>query len=334
MRSRPRRGFTLIELLVVIAIIAILIALLLPAVQQAREAARRTQCRNHLKQLALACHNYHDAFFLFPMGADASLIGWKQFIYPFIDQAPLYNTINFANNVSPGTHCRDGAPCMSMQYQVEVLNLAGQKAYCDIPKAIFGCPSDPRANTPASWAGGVGRTDNALFNNYFATCGNVDSELRGGRNFGPNSRHRGVCPSWSSGSPCTDKIDTPGFQPWNEYNGLFGMMTKVPIAKCTDGTSNTFLLGERPIDGNGSWGWEVNCAEGDGMLGTGYPMIQLNTTNFNPNGYLPAAYGSYHTGGAHMAMGDGSVRFVSVNIDRNTWLALGSRAGSEVTGEF
>ncbi len=96
--SSRHRGFTLIELLVVIAIIAILIALLLPAVQQAREAARRTQCKNHLKQLGLALHNYHDTYSVFPYGHQSEVTGarhrracWFQSILPFVDQAPLYN---------------------------------------------------------------------------------------------------------------------------------------------------------------------------------------------------------------------------------------------------
>ena len=108
-RFRRSRGFTLIELLVVIAIIAVLIALLLPAVQQAREAARRTQCRNNLKQIGLALHNYLSTHTVFPFGKGAPYVGaagyarWSQhaMILPYIDQAPLYNSIDFNN--PPGT---------------------------------------------------------------------------------------------------------------------------------------------------------------------------------------------------------------------------------------
>jgi prepilin-type processing-associated H-X9-DG protein len=210
-----------------------------------------------------------------------------------------------------------------------VLTTSGLQCWAAVPKKVFHCPSDPRAGTIASWGGSPG--NEALFQNYFACCGNVNSQVRGSASYGPNSRHRSVNLDGGSG---LDVITAANFQPWNEYNGLFGMAMRVKVGSCTDGLSNTFLLGERPIDGNGSWGWEINCAEGDGMIGTGFPMIQLNSTNFNPNGYLPPAFGSYHTGGAHLAMGDGSVRFVSANISNITWLGLGSRAGGEVLGEF
>jgi len=326
MQLRKKRGFTLIELLVVIAIIAVLIALLLPAVQQAREAARRTQCRNNLKQLGLACHNYESAYGVFPMGADASLIGWKQYVYPFIEQTALYNGINMSDNISNTTFCRQSTPCYTVQLQYANAVTAGQKPWASVNKAIFNCPSDPRAGLPAAgWGTGV---NNSIFQDYFACCGNVDSDARGNANYGPNSRHR--CVGSPGNTANADIVNTTGFQPWNEYNGLFGLMKRVKIGDCTDGLSNTFLIGERPVDQNGSWGWEVNCLEGDGMLGTGQPQV------LQPfgNGYIKAAFGSWHAGGAHFAMGDGSVRFVSSSINFNTWKGLGSAAGSEITSDF
>jgi prepilin-type N-terminal cleavage/methylation domain-containing protein len=120
-----RRAFTLIELLVVIAIIAILIALLLPAVQQAREAARRTQCRNNLHQLGLAMHNYHDAHRVFPFGFRGTYWGWATQLFPFIDETSLYNALNFDLRV-------DG-----VQNRTVFLSRLAQ----------FMCPSDPDVST-------------------------------------------------------------------------------------------------------------------------------------------------------------------------------------------
>ena len=291
MPLRKSRGFTLIELLVVIAIIAVLIALLLPAVQQAREAARRTQCRNNLKQLALACHNYENTFSVFPMGADASMIGWKQYIYPYIDQTNSYNTINMADNVETGgTWCRQGAPCYTIQRQ-SALQTAGtapytpaRKPWAATPKAIFACASDPRANSVSPYGASPG--SDALFQNYFACIGNLNVPLRYTANgsYGPNTRHRSI--GTAANTSASDYLGAPNFQPWNESTGLFGLMTKVKVGDASDGLSNTMLLGERAVDSIGSWGWEINCLEGDGMLGTGAPMWP--TTIFNATVYNDA----------------------------------------------
>ena len=114
LRSR-RSAFTLIELLVVIAIIAVLIALLLPAVQQAREAARRSQCKNNLKQYGLALHNYHDNYGCFPIGSEANwsngaFLSWQSRILPYVDQSPIYNQINFSTPGVIGINLSDGQP--------------------------------------------------------------------------------------------------------------------------------------------------------------------------------------------------------------------------------
>ncbi|HET6425668.1 MAG TPA: DUF1559 domain-containing protein, partial [Planctomycetaceae bacterium] len=141
-------GFTLIELLVVIAIIAILIALLLPAVQQAREAARRTQCRNNLKQIGLALHNYHDNFNVFPMGYSDTVAGanerngagwsWQTFILPQIDHGTIYNRFNFST--TPYNNTYNGSPI-------------DNQSLVATPLTVFSCPSDTKPATAANNGG-------------------------------------------------------------------------------------------------------------------------------------------------------------------------------------
>src|SRR5262245_49685061 len=204
-QSRRRcTGFTLIELLVVIAIIAILIALLLPAVQQAREAARRTECKNHLKQIGIALHNYHDTFRIFPPGevgsslwpqGDDSQWGWAVMILPYIDQAPLYNLL------SPGTN--------SLR---QALNNATLLKALQTPIPYYLCPTDP---------------SNQL---------NTDRRL--GQANGPNAlvatgsfiANHGVC-AWAQGS--------------GRLPGMFAHNDGARIRDITDGTTNTFMVGER-----------------------------------------------------------------------------------------
>ncbi len=330
MRRLSRLGFTLIELLVVIAIIAVLIALLLPAVQQAREAARRTQCRNHLKQLGVACHNYHDAHSVMPIGTGYSLWGWKVYILPFIDQAPMYNVNNFSNDKASGAFCRSqGDPCYTSQQQMADLTTAGKKTHANSVITVYGCPSDPLGMTPYG-QGGAGNAEN-MCGNYLGVAGNVNSVTRANVNYGPNSRHRIFLPVGTSGSGYVINSYNPGA----EYNGMFGYALKVSLASVTDGSSNTFMIGERAVEPSHSWGWTITGTEGDGMLGTGAPM--KNGPFTAANGYDAGTalfFSSHHVGGAHFLMGDGAVRFVSTNINFATFQALGTRAGGEVVGDF
>ena len=155
-RRKPYSGFTLIELLVVIAIIAILIALLLPAVQQAREAARRTQCRNNLKQIGLALHNYHDVFLSFPIGnlyagtQTSNGWSWIAFILPYMDLANDYEQLDFAW-ADPASSGR-----CSEYFGFQETNNPGQSYTWSIPKPVLICPTDPNAGRIFSGQTGAG----------------------------------------------------------------------------------------------------------------------------------------------------------------------------------
>jgi len=298
---RSRKGFTLIELLVVIAIIAILIALLLPAVQQAREAARRTQCRNNLKQLGLAMHNYHDVFGLFPPGwigvdtgvtpnvADAnggSGIGWGTMMLPYLDQAVLYNKMNFSVNIiAPG-------------------NAVARAAIVQ----PFRCPSDLGESfwDITDMQGGGGTVLATLpTSNYVGSAGSVEIDS---------------CIALPSGQQCT-------------RDGAFFHNSSIHIRDITDGTSNTFLAGERKTQP--SLGWFATWL--GAVPGGDRPFVRiLGVTDHTPND--PALhiddFGSQHEGGAHFLFGDGRVRFLTENIDLGLYRALSTRAGEETIGEF
>ncbi len=327
MRHR-RRGFTLIELLVVIAIIAILIALLLPAVQQAREAARRTQCRNNLKQLGLALHNYHDNYNMFPPGRTrrdgvtpdgwySGNIGWLPRLLPMIDQAPLFNTIDW--NLGTGTSATDG--------NGGVNGAAPSGARRQIIPA-FRCPSDP-GNGNVPWTNPLGnRVTGAPADGSYATtnyAANVGRTTRLSRN----------------------------------PPGLLGENTKIGIRDILDGTSNTLavselVIGFHRIDSNDTAN-NTDCAaaaqrtSGTYQAGASwfyayFPQTSFFNTYVGPNskGFdcgvnsdrVNNAARSLHVGGVHTLLSDGGVRFVSENINLTTWANLGDKADGNTVGEF
>ncbi|REJ71931.1 MAG: DUF1559 domain-containing protein [Planctomycetota bacterium] len=313
---RARRGFTLIELLVVIAIIAILIALLLPAVQQAREAARRTQCKNHLKQIGLALHNYHDAHLVFPPGyvagnvtaadpasaEDGSGFAWGTMILPMMDQASLYNQLNL------DLDSRDPA------------NLVAGRTY--LP--TFRCPSDNANNTFIV-------TDGT--NNYeLATANYVGMYGYGSVTMAP-------------GNP--------------DPAGVLYRNSSVRIGDITDGTTATILVAERAhvhdfipgaadVQANSTWyaavpgvfrpagmGTMPDEAPASLVLGHVGQMMGAMTMHHPPNTtHHIVNFSSRHEGGAHILLADGSVHFISENINYNTFRWLGQRSDGEVIGEF
>ncbi len=295
------RGFTLIELLVVIAIIAILIALLLPAVQQAREAARRTQCKNNLKQIGLGLHNYHDIALTFPAGSlfGDDDYGWGTFILPYLDQGNIYNRIDF-NNFPDDTHGGSG-----VQIAIPL-----QPGVTDQLLSVYLCPSNSMALTHSPIRVGAATAD-------------VPAQDIGGH---ARNDYKG-------------SLGTGG----GAVTGMFGKIkdTLFPtrIRNVLDGTSNTIAVGEgytefmREIDGPG----HGNARDFSVWVGTNdqhQNVVAEARVGNTINGPRDDSFASQHTGGAHMLFADGSVHFISENIDMVTFGDLADKADGNVTGEF
>ncbi|MEZ6121542.1 MAG: DUF1559 domain-containing protein [Planctomycetaceae bacterium] len=330
-----RLGFTLIELLVVIAIIAVLIALLLPAVQQAREAARRTQCKNNLKQIGLATHNYHDVFNSFPLNYEATRDGsrnrtsvsWITASLPYFDQAPLYNTIDFITTGGPTDY--NG-----------LNNTAAQTARQTILTALL-CPSNPQkvlGNFSGNYADngpwhGNGRDVQAARTDYVGNMGFV----------------------WTGWKDCAD-LQVPGStwvtpdQLYNEgadnlprLGGVFWWRGTAGIRDIVDGTSNTVSVFEShhwntskqfPAEQakHGAWFLPISSIDSMAKFLNGAPD-DVGPTNGGEDGRC-SSFSSTHVGGAQCLVADGSVRFVSENISQSIYRAIATRGGGETVGEW
>lgn len=299
---RPRRGFTLIELLVVIAIIAILIALLLPAVQQAREAARRTQCKNHLKQIGLALHNYHDTHSVFPSGwiaVDAGVpsahegtsgVGWGAMILPQMEQNNVYQLFNSSRPLT------DPANAAFLRSQV----------------SEYKCPSDPQPNFfKLNMEGTTTPIAELPIANYLGVFGP--------ENLDDCENSPGNLPVMSDGT-C-------------KGSGMFYHNSSVKMRDLTDGTSNTMMTGERKTKSDLDWftSWPGMIAEGEEafqrVCGSADHVPNHPATHFDD-------FSSHHIGGAQFGLGDGSVRFISENIDGGVYRSLATIQGGETVGEF
>lgn len=335
-----RRGFTLIELLVVIAIIAVLIALLLPAVQQAREAARRSQCKNNMKQIGLALHNYHDSFNCFPYSVSYSRSctagtaatpprgyslnhrGWL-LVLPYMDQAPLYNRFNF--NLSAST--AQGTAGAGVTHPGPQPGQAGNANDVVVATKLpmFLCPSD---NGPEEM--------NTATNVNYSIAPGTSNLLGAFTNYEFSVRR--------TSSSC----NAFNLESTNQDRRAFGFDACSKIRDITDGTSNTVVVAEtlRRVF-NGTYGSTWGYAK---WVGNGVDLAYPQGINFwrccswdSPPFERPiivgrlgdwGTVGSLHTGGAHILLGDGSVRFLSENVAATTRNRLTYIADGEVLGEF
>ena len=323
-RVRSRRGFTLVELLVVIAIIGILIALLLPAVQMAREAARRISCGNNLKQYGIAVHLYHDTHKQLPPAGTfkavtgrtwgqrmSPRIGWQVRVLPFMEQNALYEKLNM--NL-------EQAHRSQVPWEGQLI----EARRVQVPYAM--CPSDPRDRVRGAWA-------------QASYCGNLGSQLTPSANgscntFTTENIHR--MPGGMAGHGNSSNV--------NRVNGIFsrhGM--DIRLASITDGTSNTFMVGEVLMDctDHTSGWWNFNGG-GNAHASTSVPLNTMTTCARNQQeaidrGYLNPqcwqknnwnyswGFRSKHPTGAQFALADGSVHFINQTIDYNTYQYMGSR---------
>jgi len=357
--AAPRRGFTLIELLVVIAIIGVLIALLLPAVQSAREAARRAQCVNNMKQIGIALHNYHDTQGSFPPGGIAddskniwggqqNVLSWRALILPQMEGTTTYNAINV--NVHMGNQGSDPG--------------ANYTAWVTV-NTTWLCPSDPDNHQR-----GVGlRSDETIDGQWPNGSPPINPATGAPATVTPVANYAGsfgdnycIGPLTGSGGPWETPVGTipPAGQPIIGYNGFWGTwfgptlaagqgqlrgmfayriqgIGCATIADVLDGTSNTLLAGEvLPAQTADSNFYHHNgCTFGttvpinwDTSLA---PSITFGDSNWKSRySYASKGAKSKHPGGANFLMGDGSVKFVKQTINLVSYCAIGSKAGGEV----
>ena len=343
MYRAKRVGFTLVELLVVIAIIGILIALLLPAVQAAREAARRMSCSNNLKQIGIGLHSYHTALQTFPFGSSYNennckgvsppILGhnWRVCILPYIEQQALYAQIPAV--VLPAAQ-REQLPSIWA-------NLAAQK----VPIPMYYCPSEEGDQVKddilvAYWSAGP-LNGVAAVSSYRGSAGNISHY-----GHGPEPARCGMCAGGAC--PCDTGLHstTNGgshFAYCERDESSLGVMTGYPdantMSKIADGTSNTLMVGETFYAPGSSWSKPDEQAEGCAEVSHWMAPWAVTGTVYGINmtkaqgatGFLTGCgFRSHHVGGAQFLMSDGSARYIPQSIDMIAFSALGTRAGGEV----
>ncbi|MDA0921726.1 MAG: DUF1559 domain-containing protein [Planctomycetota bacterium] len=372
MPKRAKKGFTLIELLVVIAIIAILIALLLPAVQQAREAARRSQCKNNLKQIGLSLMNYHDVHKTLPPGVTvaagtaavtaptaspakaaagvSNFFGWTTHILPFFDQAPLFKKLNskliFSNNagtpnnaalcatILTATRCpSDSGPDQDTAGGVEDMGLANYVGNFGV-----GMPDDDV--NPRSVQGIMGANTKIRIRDCKDGMSNVI--------LAAERRNPAVCQTWAvAGGPVNAAGAIGGCTFWAAANGTAGATAtfepangQAPAATAAGdlalyqilGTTRSGITGTAALVGNlasGNWSATV-----DGTIKINKTLYNGSTMSGDYQNATTVGFSSWHTGGMQAVLGDGTVRFLSENIDSTIYENLSRRSDGKTLGEF
>jgi prepilin-type N-terminal cleavage/methylation domain-containing protein/prepilin-type processing-associated H-X9-DG protein len=364
-RSRAR-GFTLIELLVVITIIGVLIALLLPAVQSAREAARRAQCVNNLKQIGLALHNYQDQNGAFPQGGvaganDGSHFGptpwssnglsWRAMILPQMEGANVYNALNVLARLDTGLANAQSATAYYTSLSAWLCPSDGKNGNGFVPSgtqdgnsSAWGDPPNPATGVTmcavSNYAGSFG--DNYCVGATTPPGGPWETPC--GTDPPPGTPRIGYDGFWGTnlsalfGAGCQPRVAT------GQLRGFFDYATGqvVRIASVTDGTSNTLIVGEvLPWQTADSNFWTFNgCTAGttvplnwqtNKMICSDAAGLAWGSADWQCRfSYASKGFKSAHPGGANFCFADGSVRFLKASINLATYCALGSRAGVEV----
>jgi prepilin-type N-terminal cleavage/methylation domain-containing protein/prepilin-type processing-associated H-X9-DG protein len=326
-----RHGFTLIELLVAMAIVSLVVAILLPAVMAAREAARRSQCINNLKQIGLAMHEYHDHLGSLPPGAKGCCWGtWVLFVLPYLEQESLFDAWNFAGNDRYDQSLQQGA----FRY-AGAANITVSSTRID----AFLCPSD--SNSRIQVGAGLARSQN-----YVVNFGNSISSQP------PFYLYQGSkipflgAPFTDMGAPDSDIVSDP----------LHGHMSgTTSFSGISDGLSSTMLVSETVVGVGGDrrgYAWWGFAAEFTGLLppNAAFPDVLQSSAYCGsepPNPPCSGATGgrvgdtyiglgllniprSMHSGGVHVAMADGSVRMTTNSVNSAVFQALSSTAGNEI----
>lgn len=352
-RERKIRAFTLIELLVVIAIIAILVSLLLPAVQQAREAARRTQCKNNLKQLGLAMHNYHDVYNTFPHNQNRwtnaypgitpnqmPQWSWLVAILPYMEQKNLYESFDYGVNVADGN---GGFVTGDRNHNGIGVNAALART----PIEGYLCPSSPHPKIRAGQTNGGYRWNGTSDKGGTDYVGNLGHFWGGWKDCGavPDSLVNDALPGnlGTRGGAGTPWVNGERSNEQAKLNGVFRYSGSQGIRDITDGTSNTVGVFENMHwrGGNGAT-FNYNHSSYSGWVS---PLAAVHTMR-NPinntnrqwlqgaNDLRCESPSSYHTGGIQVTLCDGSVRFLNENIDHGVRYMVSVARDSLPLGEF